>query len=320
MTLTPSDIEQKTFSTALRGYNLDEVDDFLDEIVRSMRKLQEELEEARAARVEIPPAEPEPLEEVEILPVAVPVVEPTPVPPLDESAVGKALIAAQETAERIVTDARSEADQILVRARTDAENFEETRLKRKADAEQEISRIDVLVDRVKSELAGLSTAVGADLDDMTRTIDAAITELDEAPADIDEVGLDEAPADIDEVGLVEAPADIDEVGLVEAAADIDEVGEVEAAADIEDEADEGVSLGAADDENLIASDEPELPPGLVGIEADRIGSGDDDASADVEDTEDEEGSGEDSESDNDEDYFNFPDGDDDEDDDDEGTE
>jgi len=287
MTLTPSDIEQKTFSTALRGYNLDEVDDFLDEIVRSMRKLHEELEEARAARVEMPPvemppAELEPLEEVEIPPVAVPVVEPTPLPPIDESAVGKALIAAQETAERIVTDARSEADDILVRARSDAETFEETRLKRKADAEQEITRIDLLVGRVKSELAGLSTAVGADLDDMTRTIDAAIAELDEAAADIDREAADEER---------DAEASSDDVA-------------------------NDVAVEALDDENLIASDEPDLPPGLSEIAADPLDeSGDEDSSEDVDVAENDGGSGENSESNSDDDsedeYFNFPDGDDD---------
>jgi DivIVA domain-containing protein len=226
MTLTPSEIEQKTFSTALRGYNLDEVDDFLDEIVRSMRKLHQELEEARGARVEAAPVEPEPLGDVGISSVAVPVVEPPPPLPIDESAVGKALVAAQETAERIVTDARSEADQILARARSESDTFEESRLQRKADAEQEISQIDVLVDRVKSELAGLSTAVGADLDEMTRTIDAAFAELDEPIADID------------------------------------------------DEAGDEPSLEGLDDENLIASDEPEVSAEFAGAGVSDGSSGD----------------------------------------------
>ena len=237
MTLTPSEVEQKTFSTALRGYNLDEVDDFLDEIVRSMRKLHQELEEARGARVEAAPVEPEPLGDVGISSVAVPVVEPPPPLPIDESAVGKALVAAQETAERIVTDARSEAEQILARARSEADTFEERRLQRKADAEQEISQIDVLVDRVKRELAGLSTAVGADLDEMTRTIDTAFAELDEPTVDIDDEAGDEA------------------------------------------------SLEGLDDENLIASDEPEVSAGFAGAGGDGS-SGDVEANDRVEGSED----------------------------------
>ena len=249
MTLTPSEVEQKTFSTALRGYNLDEVDDFLDEIVRSMRKLHQELEEARGAPVEAAPVEPEPLGDVGISSVAVPVVEPPPPLPIDESAVGKALVAAQETAERIVTDARSEADQILARARSEADTFEERRLQRKADAEQEISQIDVLVDRVKTELAGLSTAVGADLDEMTRTIDTAFAELDEATVDIDDEAGDEAMVDID------------------------------------DEAGDEASLEGLDDENLIASDEPEVSAGFAGAGGDGS-SGDVEANDRVEGSED----------------------------------
>lgn len=186
MTLTPSDIEQKTFSTALRGYNLDEVDDFLDEVVRSMRKLHEDLETARS-EVEAKGAEPDDLGKPAAAapPVSAPIVEtppppppPPPVAPIDESAVGKAMIAAQETAERIINDARSEADEIVVKARSEAETFEESRLQRKANAEQEITRIDGLVNRVKSELADLSVAVGAELEEMSGAIDVAITDLD----------------------------------------------------------------------------------------------------------------------------------------------
>ncbi|MEX1093981.1 MAG: DivIVA domain-containing protein, partial [Acidimicrobiia bacterium] len=182
MTLTPSDIEQKTFSTALRGYNLDEVDDFLDEVVRSMRKLQEELETAHS-ELETKSAEPDDL--AEPVPAAPPVLAavveappPPPVTPIDESALGKALIAAQETAERIVNDARSEADEILVRAKNEAETFEESRLLRKEEAEQEITRIDGLVNRVKAELADLSVAVGAELEEMSGVVDTVITDLD----------------------------------------------------------------------------------------------------------------------------------------------
>jgi DivIVA domain-containing protein len=200
MTLTPSDIEQKTFSTALRGYNLDEVDDFLDEVVRSMRKLQEELEtaqselETRGAVVD-DSVEPAPVAPAVPAAVVEPPPTPPPVTPIDESAVGKALIAAQETAERIINDARSEADEIMVRAQSEAETFEESRLQRKEEADREISRIDGLVNRVKSELADLSVAVGAELDEMTEAIDTAITDLDNSPGEQTESGDDQDAGD-----------------------------------------------------------------------------------------------------------------------------
>mgnify|MGYP000417498112 CR=1 FL=1 len=46
MPLTPIDVQQKTFGTALRGYDLDEVDDFLDEIVTSLKDSEQRLRDA----------------------------------------------------------------------------------------------------------------------------------------------------------------------------------------------------------------------------------------------------------------------------------
>jgi DivIVA domain-containing protein len=273
MTLTPSDIEQKTFSTALRGYNLDEVDDFLDEVVRSMRKLHEELETARS-ELEAKSAEPE----VSAEPVPAAVIEtppppppPPPATPIDESALGKALIAAQETAERIVNDARSEADEIVVRARSEAETFEESRLQRKAEAEQEITRIDGLVNRVKAELADLSVAVGAELEEMSGAIDTAITDLDgplgAQGGSEDDLAADEEQADDHDgqniVGVGAEPLHRDGDG-----------GDEPSSGRRRHRAETGDTAGQEDDS--------------------------------------EDDSGDDSEDDSDDDYFNFPDGDDDE--------
>jgi hypothetical protein len=79
--------------------------------------------------------------------------------------------------------------------------------------------------------------VGADLDEMTRTIDAAFAELDEPIADIDDEAGDEA------------------------------------------------SLEGLDDENLIASDEPEVSAGFAGAGGDGS-SGDVEANDRVEGSED----------------------------------
>ena len=53
MALTPIDVQQKTFGTALRGYDLDEVDDFLDEVVTSLREYEEKLESANGRIAEL---------------------------------------------------------------------------------------------------------------------------------------------------------------------------------------------------------------------------------------------------------------------------
>ena len=46
--LTPLDIENKRFSKTLKGYNVDEVDDFLDQLTEDYEKIYRENAELRA--------------------------------------------------------------------------------------------------------------------------------------------------------------------------------------------------------------------------------------------------------------------------------
>ena len=157
MALTPSDVEQKTFSTALRGYDLDEVDDFLDEVVASLRDLQDQLAEAKSSA----PA----TTEVETTPV------PTPVP-VDESAVGRALVAAQETADQIVAEAKTEGERIREEAKADAGSWAAERDAKKAQAEAEMEELSRHVAQVRNQLALLATAVADRLDEMDDAIES----------------------------------------------------------------------------------------------------------------------------------------------------
>jgi cell division initiation protein len=155
--LTPSDIEQKTFSTALRGYDLDEVDDFLDEVIATMRDLQEQLAEARSSAARAPD------------PVA------------DESAVGRALIAAQAAADQILeaarvdadrtlADAKEEGDRVMTGAREQADEFIAERDSKKAEAEAEMRVLAEHVSNIRTQLALLATAVADKLDEMDALI------------------------------------------------------------------------------------------------------------------------------------------------------
>lgn len=153
MTLSPSDVEQKTFSTALRGYDLDEVDDFLDEIVATIRDLTDQLAAAKQAPSAAPVAGRAGAGEG-----------------LDEGAVGRALIAAQETADQIIADARRQADRIIKDADTEADLMVSERDQRKADAEAEMKLLTEHVAGVRSQLAVLATAVADRLDEMDETI------------------------------------------------------------------------------------------------------------------------------------------------------
>lgn len=154
MALTPADIEQRTFSTALRGYDLDEVDDFLDEVVVSLRQLEERLEAAEKQR---PPAPEAPVGS-----------------PVDEGAVGRALVAAQEAADRIVADARRDAEEILNEARNEADSWVGERERRKSEAEAEMARLTEHVAEVRVRLAALATEVADRLDEMDQAIEEVI--------------------------------------------------------------------------------------------------------------------------------------------------
>jgi DivIVA domain-containing protein len=170
--LTTADVEQKTFSTALRGYDLDEVDDFLDEIVATIRELTSQLEEAQSIAAEAPVAvtpipTPEPVPVIE--PETAPVVE-VPQPEIDESAIGRALVAAQEAADRLLEGARSEADQIVDDAKSEADSWSADREAKRREAEAEMSRLTIRVASIRSELSILAGEVAERLDEMDSVI------------------------------------------------------------------------------------------------------------------------------------------------------
>lgn len=121
MPLRPSDIEHKTFSTALRGYDLGEVDDFLDEVMGTIRDLEEKVTVLQANR---------------------PVETGSSHDPLDEAtAVGRALIMAQETADRLTSEAREGADQVLAGALADADRIR-TEARAEADRIRNEARLE----------------------------------------------------------------------------------------------------------------------------------------------------------------------------------
>jgi len=192
--LTPADVEQKTFSTALRGYDLDEVDDFLDEVVATLRELTEQLDQARLAGAGVeavvtpvlaPAPEPEPViepkPEPEPEPEPAPELEPEPEEPIteapspriDESAIGRALVAAQTAADRLLEDAQSEAGRIVDEAKTEADSWTAEREEKKREAEAEIAALTARVASVRSELSVLADEVAEKLDEMDSVIEGS---------------------------------------------------------------------------------------------------------------------------------------------------
>ena len=98
--LTPLDIENKRFSKTIKGYNVDEVDDFLDELTIDYEKLYKENSELRE-QVEKDKKDLEHYKNV-------------------EHTLQNTLVMAQTTADDIKSNAQTRADQIIRDAQSEA--------------------------------------------------------------------------------------------------------------------------------------------------------------------------------------------------------
>ncbi|WP_280637281.1 DivIVA domain-containing protein [Nocardioides sp. W7] len=157
MPLTPEDVSNKRFTPVrLReGYDMGEVDQFLDEVEAELARLTKENDDLRAklssaqSGAPVPTPEPTPPPapvvekapepEPEPTPVAAPVVAASPVEtirietvPQASNAAARLLEIATRNADELVDEAKNEADEIVGSARTRAERLE-TEAKAKAD-------------------------------------------------------------------------------------------------------------------------------------------------------------------------------------------
>lgn len=159
MPLTPIDIQQKTFGPELRGYNMDEVDDFLDEVVATLKDYDQRVRDAQD-RIRALEAEVATRGE-------------------DETAISRALVAAQKQADAIVAEAHAEAESI----RTDA-HTESDRLRAERDAErlaltQDIARMRATVADLKRRIVELAASAEDDLDRMDALVAEAAADIDQ---------------------------------------------------------------------------------------------------------------------------------------------
>ncbi|STO08538.1 DivIVA domain-containing protein [Exiguobacterium aurantiacum] len=118
MALTPIDIHNKEFSTRFRGYDIDEVNEFLDQIIKEFELLirenrrYEELVNDMQARIDYFSSM--------------------------EDTLNKSIIVAQEAAEEVKTNAAKEASLILKQAEREALAREEDAARKEQLAEREV--------------------------------------------------------------------------------------------------------------------------------------------------------------------------------------
>ena len=125
MALTPLDIQNKTFPTKMRGYNQDEVDDFLDLVVR-------DYEEVTQRNREIEKAVKHSEEKLEYFNEL-------------KDALNQSIIVAQDTADKVKTSASKESEVIVTSAQNKANelvaNAEKRAHQLTTDAEEKARKI-----------------------------------------------------------------------------------------------------------------------------------------------------------------------------------
>jgi DivIVA domain-containing protein len=176
MPLTPEDVHKKTFTPVrLReGYDMGEVDQFLDEVEVELTRLHAENDDLRsklAAAQSAPPPpapvvqaepepepEPEPVAVVEPEPVGVPVLPAVSTVPEASSAAARLLEIATQNADQLVAEAQNEADKIIGEARTKSERLEtdaKTKSDRlEADARSRAEKLDSETSQRRQQLFG----------------------------------------------------------------------------------------------------------------------------------------------------------------------
>jgi len=179
MPLTPEDVHKKTFTPVrLReGYDMGEVDQFLDEVEVELTQLHQENDDLRSklatAATSAPAAAPAAVEsatETESEPEPEPAKEPEPVltavPPLPavstvpeaSSAAARLLEIAAHNADQLVGEAKEMADKILGEARTKSERLEadsKSKSERvEADARTRAEKLDVETSERRATLFG----------------------------------------------------------------------------------------------------------------------------------------------------------------------
>lgn len=176
MPLTPEDVSNKRFTPVrLReGYDMGEVDQFLDEVEAELDRLNKEnddlrskLSAAQSGAVQAPPP-PAPVFEKAPEPVAAPVPAPIAAAPAQEikvstvadasSAAARLLEIATRNADELVDGAKDEADKIIGSARTKAERLEaETKAKTdrlESDARTRAAMLDSETEARRKEIFG----------------------------------------------------------------------------------------------------------------------------------------------------------------------
>lgn len=155
MPLTPTDVANKQFRIAFRGYSLDEVDAFLDEVENELSRL---LRDNVALKERAGTPATSTTEAAAAPPAGAPLASME-----GQEAALRTLLLAQRTADEAIAEARAEADEIVAKAR--------------AEAESTLSEANAKAARIDEDVAARIQAATGDLDARRRALEGRIEEL-----------------------------------------------------------------------------------------------------------------------------------------------
>ncbi|ADH86570.1 DivIVA domain-containing protein [Desulfurivibrio alkaliphilus] len=142
--LDHQDIQNQQFHVRFRGFDTEEVDDFLEQVAATVQKLSEENKELK-----------ERLEAAERRVAAY---------KRQEKSSMSAILSAQNVAQEMKEKAREEAREVLAKARQEAKELEESASREISDLERELDRLRAIKDQVKDEVRGVLESYLSKLD------------------------------------------------------------------------------------------------------------------------------------------------------------
>ncbi|MDF1615629.1 DivIVA domain-containing protein [Desulfurivibrio dismutans] len=142
--LDHQDIQNQQFHVRLRGFDTEEVDDFLEQVAATVQKLSEENKELK-----------ERLDTAERRVAAY---------KRQEKTAMSAILSAQNVAQEMKEKAREESREVLTKARQEAKELEESASREISDLERELDRLRGIKDRVRDEVRMLLESYLAKLD------------------------------------------------------------------------------------------------------------------------------------------------------------
>jgi cell division initiation protein len=182
MNLTPADVEAQQFAPALRGYQMEEVDNFLDDVAATLRGHEQRLREAQDRIRSL---------ENEISSKGG-----------DETTISRAFLAAQRSADALIAEAETQAAKIRRDAESEATRLVEDRDTHRQSILAEINSMRSAVAGLKSRLGELAGSVNSEVTAMESALARSEAEVREptSSAETEEEDDDESePAHIDRV-------------------------------------------------------------------------------------------------------------------------